>query len=179
MDSDCAYFSDKQEDDDDQVEDQTLNFNVQSHDQLPQRQQQDESDDEYKDFKKQDIEIDDMDQIIDLNDDEYDQDADMLVENDPYLQSNMDYMYSEETQSIQEQEDVELDRQFRESIKQREKDFYGDDDIEATADVSSAIREVDNELEDDSHEDFLAVEVTNNMLEKSQAKKKTSLHEKQ
>ena len=110
MDSDCAYFSDKQEDDDDQIEDQTLNFNVQSHDQLPQRQQQDESDDEYKDFKKQDIEIDDMDQIIDLNDDEYDQDADMLVENDPYLQSNMDYMYSEETQSIQEQEDVELDR---------------------------------------------------------------------
>ena len=41
-----------------------------------------------------------MDQIIDLNDD--DQDADMLVENDPYLQSNMDYLYSEETQSIQE-----------------------------------------------------------------------------
>ena len=35
MDSDCAYFSDKQEDDDD-IEDQTLNFNVQSHDQLPQ-----------------------------------------------------------------------------------------------------------------------------------------------
>ena len=76
-----------------------------------------------------------MDQIIDLNDD--DQDADMLEENDPYLQSNMDYLYSEETQSIQEQrkstqEDAELDRQFRESIKQREREFYGDDDIEAT-----------------------------------------------
>lgn len=119
-----------------------------------------------------------MDQIIDLNDDEYDQDADMLVENDPYLQSNMDYMYSEETQSIQEQEDAELDRQFRESIKQREKEFYGDDDIEATADVSNAIREVECELEDDV-EDSQAVEVSNNQLEKSQVKKKVSLHEKQ
>ena len=57
------------------------------------------------------------------------------------------------------------------SIKQREKEFYGDDEIEATADVSNAIREVDGELEDDSHDDLqaetISVEVSNNMMEKS------------
>lgn len=68
------------------------------------------------------------------------------------------------------------------SIKQREKEFYGDDEIEATADVSNAIREVDGELEDDSHDDpqaeTISVEVSNNMMEKS-LKKKVSIHEKQ
>ena len=68
------------------------------------------------------------------------------------------------------------------SIKQREKEFYGDDDVEATADVSNAIREVDDELEDDSHDDLqaetISVEVSNNMMEKS-VKKKVSIHEKQ
>lgn len=68
------------------------------------------------------------------------------------------------------------------SIKQREKEFYGDDEIEATADVSNAIREVDGELEDDSHDDLqaetISVEVSNNMMEKS-VKKKVSIHEKQ
>lgn len=68
------------------------------------------------------------------------------------------------------------------SIKQREKEFYGDDEIEATADVSNAIREVDGELEDDSHDDLqaetISVEVSNNMMDKS-VKKKVSIHEKQ
>lgn len=44
-----------------------------------------------------------------------------MDENDAYLQSQLDYMYSEDTN----EHDL-----LRQSIKEREKEFYGDDEEE-------------------------------------------------
>ena len=66
--------------------------------------------------------IDDNDQIVEDFEVAFEED-----EPDSYLQSQFDFMYSEDTEANDEKEDQEM---LRLSIKKREKDFYGDDEAE-------------------------------------------------
>ena len=100
MGSDCAYFSGPEED--------TLNFKLEDGYHTAKKAKQVDSDNEdYSDFKHQQFSPDD-DEIL-------------MEENDAYLSSQLDYMYSEDTS----ENDL-----LRQSIKEREKEFYGDDDEE-------------------------------------------------
>ena len=122
MGSDCAYFSGP--------EDDTLNFKLEDSYHTAKKPKRVDSDDEdYSDFKHQQFSPDD-DEIL-------------MEENDAYLSSQLDYMYSEDTN----EQDL-----LRQSIKEREKEFYGDDDEE------EPIIELPEELEIDQPDSSKKVE---------------------
>lgn len=122
MGSDCAYFSGPEDasDDEEGFEDQTFNFDLEDQPrpkkhQTAQKVKQDalSSDGEFADFQHQ--VIDDNDQIV--------EDFEYGYEDGPqdsYLQSQFDFMYSEDTETEGEEE-------LRKSMKEREKEFYGED----------------------------------------------------
>ena len=125
MGSDCAYFSGNDEVEDEGVDedDETFNFNLEDGprqkpaDHQKNRKQTSESD--YDDFENQ--VIDENDQIVEDFEVAFEED-----EQDSYVQSQFDFMYSEDTDANEEKEEEML----RQSIKKREKDFYGDDEAE-------------------------------------------------
>ena len=87
------------------------------------------SDDDYADFEHQNIEDD-----ADFIEDDFDVNEEDLEIQDSYLTSQFDFMYSSDSMNEEE---------IRQSFKQREKEFYGDDEqeeekvVESYGDMSS------------------------------------------
>lgn len=92
MGSDCAYFSGPGSDEDLDVEEDTFNFNLQEEIETPKNNNPSNSGSDYADFQHQ--VIDDDDHIVEDFEVGFDEDV-----QDDYLQSQMDYMYSEDTET--------------------------------------------------------------------------------